>query len=320
MTLVQLLSWPLALLTGALVNLFVQDAKPMPMGRGFLTILATLAAVVCGFLVAVLLRHYPAVQVLTLCLMLGLIYRHVLTSGEHFVIVVGMLLGTTVVPVLARFHPEIANIAVGGILISILVAWLIACVAFALIPAPTEVPPTHHGEAGEIDVNATAATLALVVGSMLTIFLYFGLSNLLVLVYTALFAMSLSAAGSVYMGMDYLKGNLLYGGVGMVLVFEVLVMAPFLPLMIATVFLAIYIFATNYFSHKASAGAWSSGSFGFILLLTAMLGSDKTIASAKVIDRLSQIAIALIYVAFAFALLDFLRRLWRAPSAGPQNG
>jgi hypothetical protein len=317
---IQLVPWPLALLTPALVNLLLQDAKPMPPVKALRTIGAALAGVFSGFLLSLVLSPYPVILILTLGLVLYLIYFFVLTTGEHFIIVVGLLIGVTLIPVLLGFAPELAYIAAGGIMLSIVAAFLIAAVAFALIPPPEKVPQDHHHAATEFDVSGTAANLAVVVGSMLAAFLYLGLTDVLVLVYTALFAMSVSTAGSTQMSLQYLKGNVLYGGLGMIIVFEVLVMAPFLPLMIFLVFLAIYFFAGNIFSHKETAGAWSSGSYGFILLLSGALVSDKVVASAKVFDRVSQMAAAAIYVTFAFAVLEYLRARRVRNKVGAGNG
>ena len=89
----------------------------------------------------------------------------------------------------------------------------------------------------------------------------------------------------------------------------------FLPLAIALFFFAIYIFGFNLFSHKPTAGEWGSGSTAFIILLSGLLASEKVSASVKVVDRLVQIGTAALFVAFAFALLEFLRRLFARSTA-----
>lgn len=317
-TLAQLVNWPVALIAPAAAVAFMQDAKPMTLGKGAVTIIIASLAVVAGFLFSLTASVYPAVMVIGIGLIYYLLYRFVMTTGEHLVIFVGLLVGFTVVPVLVRQLPELAYIAVGGDVVSFLAAWLIATFVFAVMPAPEEIPPDHHGHGdGDFDLNGIAANLALVLCGMLAIFLYFGLTDILILVYTGLFALGVSSAGSTAMSLQYLKGNLLYAGIGMVVVYEILVIAPFLPLMVCLIFLATYILGLNIFAHKPTSGAWSSGCFGFVLLLMGALGPDAVVASAKVFDRLSHMAQAAIYVTFAFALLDWVRSLRASPKPKP---
>ncbi len=311
MMVTQVSPYPLALVAPAITTLLLQDAKPMPLGKGFVTLLATLAGVVAGFAVSLALLQYPAVMVLTLSVMLFLIYRFVMTTGEHFVIVVGLLIGTTIVPVLMRILPELAYLSTLSILFSITLAFATARFFYALMPPPAELPPGHGESTDPSAATGYALTITIVAGSMLAAFLVFGLTDVLVLVYSALFAMSLTSAGSIHMSLEYLKGNIVFGGLATLIVFEILSVASFLPLMVFVFFLAIRTFAMNMFSHKPTAGAWSSGTFGFVILLSGLLASDKVAASDKIFDRVSQMAIAAVYVALAFAVLEYIRQ-WRA--------
>ena len=315
MALTQFAPWPLAMIALALTNLLLHDAKPMPLGKGFVTVVKTIAAVAGGFLISLALVNYPAIMVLTLGLAFYALYIYVMTTGEHFFIVIGMLIGTTVIPIVTRLLPELAYVATLCTALSILVSWLVATLAFALITPPAQVPLSQAQSEDSMDVNGVAATLALVVVSILAIFLYFGISDVLVALYAAIFAMGASSAGSRYMAWSNLKGNLIFGGLATIIVFEFLVIAPFLPLMICILFVAFYIFGFNLFSHKASAGEWDSGSYGFIILLSGLLGSDSVVASAKVVDRVVQIGAAALYVTFAFACLEFVRQWWPSHAA-----
>lgn len=320
LTLTQLFPWPLALITPAVTNLLLQDAKPMPLGKGARTILGCVAILGCGFIISLFLVNYPVVMVLSYGLLIALMFRFVMTTEEHLILFVAMIVGFTGLPVVTRLLPELAVIAMGGAMMCFVAGWVIAMLAFTLMPPLEETPPAHgHGEE-ELDVNGIAATLGVIVCTLLSVFLMFGLTKILVMIYTVLFATTVSTAGSSRMAVSYLKANLLFGGIAAILVFEILVIAPFLPLMIAVVFLTIYVFARYYFSHKPDAAIWSSGSFGFLLLIGGLLSSDKVIASAKVIDRVWQIGLAALYVTFAFAILEFVQRWRRSRSVVPHHG
>jgi hypothetical protein len=317
--LTQIVPWPINFLATVITVILLQDSRPMPLDKGILTILAAIGCIWSGFLLSLALIDYPAVLVLTFTLLLTFMYRRVLSTGVHKLVFIGLLVAMTLMPVFTKLLPELAYGTALSITMSFVIGWLIATMAFALMPPPRQVPPAHsHGDPG--DINAIALNAALVAGTMLAIFLSFGRTDLVMMVYSAIFAMSLSTAGASTMGLSYLRSTLIYGSIATLVLFEILVMAPFLPLAIALFFLVIYVFGFNIFSHNSTAGEWASGCTAFIILLSGLLASDKISASIKVIDRLAQIGSAALFVALAFAVLEFLRRWRLSHSVVPEHG
>ncbi|MBE1282103.1 MAG: DUF2955 domain-containing protein [Rhodobacteraceae bacterium] len=307
-TLTQLHAWPLSFLATVGTLVYLQDAKPMPVLEGIGTALKLFAALAAGFVISVWLGDYPVVLVLTLVSLLALIYRYVLTRGGHLIVIVGLLLGGTLVPMLTTLLPELGFVFIVYAGFSFVLAWFVSMVAFMLIPPPAEVPEAHHSDGFE-DATPAAIQLAIVVGAILTFFLMSGRTDALTLVYSAIFAMTLSTAGSASMGLTYLRANLFYAAVAVLIVFELLTVVPFLPFAVVLFFLVIYIFARGFFGHSPTAGEWSSGAFGFIIILSGMLSSEKITASGKLFDRLVQIGTAAIFVTVAYALFEYFRQV-----------
>ncbi len=313
--LTQVVAWPINFLAVAVTIALLQQARPMPLAKGFMTMLVAAGSIWAGFFLSLALLAFPPVLVLTLSLVIFLVYRAILSTEMNEIILFTLLIATTIIPVLTNLLPELAYVAAHSLTISFFVGWLFATFAFTLIPAPEQTPPTHRtGNPGE--VNVMAINMSLVAGTMLVIFLSFSRTDVLTMLYTALFPLSLSTTGAHAMGLSYLKATLFYGGIATLLVFEILVMAPFLPLAIVLFFAVIYLFGLNTFSHKPTAAEWATGSFAFTILLSGLLASEKVSASVNVLDRLVQIGIAAVFVTFAFAVLEYFRQVWQTRWAG----
>ena len=308
-SLAQVFDWPVSLLAPTATVAFLQDAKAMPFWTGFKTILLAMAGLGGCFLIALALSHYPFVMVLTYGVLFTLLFRFVLTTGQHPIVFVGLLVGCTVIPLLVRFWPELALVATLGAMASFLIAWFVATLTFALMAPPESLPPGHEHDDVQFDLHSVSVILGIILASLLAVFLYFGLTDILVLVYGTLFALSLSTKAVKETFVSYLLANLIIAGLATILVYEALVIAPSFSLMIALVFLVMYVLSLVSFGHSDSAGAFASACFGFILLLSGTLPKEGIMASEKVIDRASQIGMAALYVALVFGVLEFVQRL-----------
>lgn len=306
-TLTQVFLWPVSFLATVATLAYLQDAKPPSLARGFGTVANVFLSASAGFLLTALLGNYPVVLITTLCLLLVAVYRYAMIGGGHIITVIGLLLATTLVPVVTNLQPELGYVFVIALGFSFFVGWFVSAACFALMPAFKDLPP-EHGSGGIGDVTEIAVNIAIVVGPLLAFFLMTGSTNILVVVYSAIFATTLSQAGSSAMGLTYLRANLVFAAVSVLIVFELLTIVPFLPFAIAVFFLSIYIFAKGFFGHGARASEWASGSFGFVIILSGMLSSEKITAIDKLFGRLVQIGAAALYVTLAFALLEYLRQ------------
>jgi hypothetical protein len=95
----------------------------------------------------------------------------------------------------------------------------------------------------------------------------------------------------------------------MLLFYELLVMVPSLPFMIALAFIAILFYGTRIFSGKPSAAAWATGFSGFLILAGGALLADDVVAPMKIIDRVVHIGFSTLYVVFAYLVVDLVKSL-----------
>ncbi len=315
---IQFFPWPLSHIAPVFTALLLQDVMPMSLRAGFRTVGFAAICVVLGFLLALVLSPYLGISVLVFCLIMFRLYLFMLCSGAHLLAVIGVLTGIVLMPVMMRMMPEIAFIAAAGLVLNLTIAFALARVAFLLIPPPSEHAEAHHAAMPMHDAVPVALSMAVVAGPLLAAFLMFGWTDILVLVYGTLIATALGTAGGTSMGLAMVRANLVYGGLGMLIVYEVLVMAPFLPLMVALVFTACFIFGGHIFGRRPTAGAWASGFTGFLLLLGGALASDSVVSGVKILDRAYQILLATLYIAFAYAVIDLVRSFVRRDPRAPE--
>lgn len=257
---VQLIGWPLAHPAPVFSAILLQGAVPLSVRNAFATLSSTILALASGYLIALFLLPYPAVMVLAVCLLLFRFFVYALTSGVNTLALIGMIIGCVVIPVLVNMLPELALIASFGILMDFVVAIFCAWIAFLLIPAPPLVPESdHHGTLASAQTTAIAGSMTMVVAPLLIAFLVLGWNDILALVFAVIFAMGMTSASSAAMGWKSVTANLIFGGVGMLFFYELLVMVPNLPFMIALAFTLFLVYGSRIFSGEPSAALWASG-------------------------------------------------------------
>jgi len=303
----QLMAWPLAHVAPLFTAILLQEAAPQPVRQGLGLMGAAVASITGGLLISLFVLPYPAVMVLVSCLVLFRMFLNASLLGVQLMVFVAMMLGFVLVPVLVRLLPDVAFIAGYGLLTNIAVAILAAWVAFLLIPAPKGSPAPHGDALPYAEAASVAATLTIVVAPLLIGFLAFGWTDILVLIYGVIFAAGMSSETSSKMGGKSVVANLIYGGVGMLLAFELLVIAPNLVFMIVLVFAMCAIYASRIFSGSAMASTWSSGFMGFLILLGGALLADDVVAAATLFNRVAQIFLATAYVVFAYRVIDLIK-------------
>ena len=306
----QLVNWPLAFPAPVFVAILLLDTEPLSVRQGLSVIATAFAAMLGGFLVTFFLLPFPAVMVLTLCLALYRVFIFILGAGAHLLAIVGIVLGFTVIPVVAALLPEIALIAGLGLFADIVIAIPIAWLAFILIPAPPAPPALGHDEIPQEVIVSSAGTLTLVVAPLLAAFLVFGWTKVLVLIYSAIFATALGSVAAGKKGWKSMHANLIYGGVGMLLIYELMVMVPSIPFMIVLIFAVCMLFASRIFGGGPTAALWTSGFFGFLILLGSALPAEGVSTSIKTLDRVWQILLATAYLVFAFRVVDLFKDLF----------
>jgi len=146
-----------------------------------------------------------------------------------------------------------------------------------------------------------------VVAPIALLFLSFKWGLTLALINAAILAQQLSAESGTKAAAGMLAANLL-GGAASVLIYYFLIAAPSLPLLLMLIFAAALLFGEQIYSGKANGKLWASGFTTILLILGGILSPTSDGASAKLADRVWQIGLAALYVAFAYTLLNEIIR------------
>jgi hypothetical protein len=314
-SLTQFARWPLAHIAPFMTAILLQDSGPLSLRQGGFIFKMALISVIGGLLIALFLANFPLVMILVACALLFRLYVYILRSGEHLLAIVAGMIGVILMPYLVMIYPQVGAIGGLALLLNFAVAITGAWIAWYVLPQ-SATPPDGHGV--ELPCYKEAASMAfnmmLLMAPLLAGFLAFGWSSILVLVYSVLFAATYSGKAGFEMGLKMLISNAVYGGVGMLLVYELYVMVPTVPFMIAVAALAVFIFGFRIFEGGSTSPYWTSGLNGFLILLGGALLADGGYSLGRMADRVWQITLAMAYVSFAFAVVDMFRDMFARPT------
>jgi hypothetical protein len=303
----QLAAWPMAQLAPVFVAILLQDAGPLSLRKVLISLAIVYGSLVAGYSVAYALSGYPIILISVFALMVFCFYYVLLRSGAHLLAIIGMLLGTLVMPILVQLLPEVAWVGGFGLLVNFAVAMFIAWISYAIIPARPFQDDDSHATLAHHEAVPIAATIAIVCAPLLIAFLMFGWKDILIMVYAAIFATAMTSAAGIQQGWNSTIANLVFGGLAMLVVYEIVVMVPSAPFMVVLMFLVCVIFGRGIFGGGKWAAMWASGFIGFLILLGGAFLSDGVVTSEKVFSRVIQISLAAAYVAFAYGIVDLVR-------------
>jgi hypothetical protein len=308
LTFTQLVGWPMSHIAPFMTALLLQDAQPMPLQRGWFIFKMALVSALSGLVLALFLANFPLVLVLVACALLFRLYVFILLSGEHMLAVIAAVVGVILMPYLVLIQPEIGAIGGLGILLDFAVALSGAWITWFLLPVAAEPPAACTSEGLSYDMAAAMSmNMMLVMAPLLAAYLAFGWGTVLVLVYSVIFVSTYDRRAGFETGLKMVIANAVYGGLGMLLVYEFCVMMPSLPFMAIAAALAVFVFGLHIFEDGPTSPYWTSGLNGFLIMLGGALLADQGFTLGRMADRIWQIVLATAYVSFVLAVLAMLR-------------
>ena len=300
----QILNWTLAYMAAMFTALLLQAPRPLPLKAGIGFVLVGIVASLVGYALAVFVLPYPGSASLLVILLLANIFYLGATGSSPLVVVFG-LIAVLLLPLLGQTSPHLTNVVAVALVLNIAVAVLMSWLSFMLIPPDPNVAPPEkkQQQATEFDATVAALKMTSVVAPLALLFLSFKWGLVLALINAAILAQQLSAEGGSKAAAGVLAANLL-GGLAAILIYYFLVAAPSLPFLLMLIFAAAMMFGGKIFSGDPKAQLWASGFTTIILILGGILSPTSDGASAKLADRLWQIGLAALYVAFAYSVLN----------------
>jgi hypothetical protein len=304
----QLMGWPMSHIAPFMTAVLLQDSGPLPLRRGGFIFTMALLSILSGLIIALFLAQFPLLLVMVVCALLFRFYMFILRSADHMLAVIAAVIGVILMPYLVLIQPEVGAMGGVGLLLDFAVAIIGGWVTWFLLPVSVAPPEGHHAEPLSYDTAASMALdMMLVLAPLLAAYLAFGWGTVLVLVYSVIFVATYDSKAGFETGLKMIIANGVYGGLGMLLIYELCVMMPSLPFMVVLTALAVFIFGLRIIEAGPTSPYWTSGLNGFLIMLGGALLADQGFTLGRMADRVWQIALATAYVSFALAVLAMLR-------------
>jgi len=307
------IDWQLSYLTPILALSFLAPPARRPDPKRMAGLVGTVAvASIVGVLVSAFLLPYPVAFLLVEGLLLFLLfYRN--ARGAPPLMTTWLMIALIVIPVLALQSMALAIDVAQGLIMGTAAAMGSVWLAYVLIPDPVseEVSTAAGASAPEKPAPPSPEQCAsrawvstVVVFPVAALYLYSGLTSVLVLVFIALLSMQPDVTTGKKAGKALITGNLM-GGIAAIMMFELLVMVPeFSFLLLATLFAGL-LFGGRLFSGAPTAPLFGMA-FSTMLIVVLAATSAYGEADTKAWIRVLQIIAAVVYLVVAHAAVRSL--------------
>jgi len=304
------INWPLSFLVPLLTSIMLAIPMPVPsLKLGLTNMLHTLGAFFIGLLFTLFLLPFQMAYFPMLGLVLFHLY-YLINRGGPFWFVLISLLAVLVLPMLGSTAEGLASGFAAGFILSGWVTVLMVWLAYLLVPDPKGAPALpkkpgaqsgYHPLAAQVALKSTIAILPVVM-----FFIVFDLtSQLLVMVFAAIFTLSPEVSKGRAAGTASLKSTLI-GGTLALFFYNLIVAVPQYHFFIILVFLVALFIGRNIFSGKASAVYYGAAFPAFYVLINSNLAAGSEFTSAFFL-RVLFIFLATVYVVLSLMVLE---RFW----------
>ncbi len=300
-----LLNYDLAYLTSVLsLGYLAPGAKPLSLkqGGGFILILTLLTGLAVVF--TELFLDYAMVFIPLLLLSLMWLYY---TDKIPMMVKLFALVSMVIIPFVSIDSSAIGSYVAAKLTFNAFMAIVLSQLVFKVFPLceadiPFEKKKQEMQKQSEDERFKYAVKIIVILTPILLLFYMFKLSSsVLVLTFVAILTIS-PALAKPKVGLVMILANIL-GGIFGIIGYKLLVIVPNFTFMILVALCIGLFFGSRLFSDSKYAGIFGSGFSTFLLILGSVTSSDDE-AGAKVWARVIQIAIAVSYVVFAFAVVN----------------
>lgn len=300
-----LLNYDLAYLTSVLsLGYIAPGAKPLTLkqGAGFVLILTVLTGLAVLF--TELFLDYAMVFMPLLLLSLLWLYY---TDKIPMMVKLFALVSMVIIPFVSIDSNAIGSYVAARLIFNAFMAIVLSQLVFKVFPLckadiPFEKKKQEAQKQTEDERFKYAVKIIVILTPILLLFYMFKLSSsVLVLTFVAILTIS-PALAKPKVGLVMILANIL-GGVFGIIAYKLLVVVPSFTFMILVALCIGLFFGSRLFSDNKYAGIFGSGFSTFLLILGSVTSSDDE-AGGKVWTRVIQIAMAVSYVVFAFAVVN----------------
>ncbi|MDV7145381.1 DUF2955 domain-containing protein [Tropicimonas sp. TH_r6] len=312
------LQWPFAFLAAIFAGLFLQGDQAPRLKASVTLIAMGLVSLMAGLLLFSALEPYPAVFLVAQLVLLVWAFS-LSVSGKPVLMVLLALMGVLLMPYLVGLSHTVALQLAVWMPLNMALAFLVCAGAFALLPTESgSVLPGAAAPAAAFDPERRLVRMTLVAAPFTLAFQLSSSGAVLTLLFVAILAQQLAA--STRAGPAVARGMLLAnltGGATAVLAYELVVINTHFGFMAVVTLVICLIMAQWFVSGRPDAALAGSALTTFIILFGGSMAPFGGDVEVKMLDRLVQVAAALIWVLGAFLALDAFLPEREPVSRGP---
>ncbi|MGF1735416.1 DUF2955 domain-containing protein [Photobacterium satsumensis] len=306
----QLIHWKFGYICPLMTVILLQDSKAQTFKQILNTQLWVTLLLFSQSFIFLFLSPYPLVFLVYVCLALFWFYRWALESGVHILAIAAGVISLTAIPVVVTIDPITAWKSANGLWVNFLVAMCLSKLSFWFLPPKYQGGLDnslghHHGPQG--DITAVALTMAVTMMPLVAFVITFSITDLLIPIFAAFFAMELSSVGAYREGRAGVLANMFFAGIGSVIFYELIVMFPH-PVFLGLFAMCFVLFwGGKIFRMTKTSLFWSSGLNGFLVLIGGAMYYEDSDVGISLLKRVVQILLAGVYVWIAFKVMDMCR-------------
>ncbi len=299
-----LIGWQLSTICTVFVVLFLQAPAPAPVPAIKMLTMQGIVFLSASWVISGLLEPYPVVFLGALALAVATCF-YWSTRGAGMLSVVLALMAALMLPTLVITSQQLALILVIWVPVNLFLAWLWTVFMFKLFP-PGTMPAGGAAKPGPPpNPERLVWRMSLVTIPFAIYFYLAGSAALVTLLFVAILSQQLAAATAagptVAKGM--LKANVI-GGIAAIFAYNMTIIAPLMLVALLAFGVVALLLAGWLVSDRADASLAGSALSTSVILFGGSIAPFGDDADVKMIDRLSQIGTALVFVLIAYIVVD----------------
>lgn len=304
-------NWPLSFLIVLLVHSFLLGPKPsFKTGIGFITVIVI--AVLAGIVLSNFLLGQKYIYLTVIAVVLLNLYYADQQSLSP-VLKMFLIIFVLIIPLLSlqtvRLGSLVGATFIFAAVVSMIVVWLVYAI-FPDLEIKGQIIPEKVQDMSSLPTSnerfVTAIKSVIVVFPLVVLFYFFSWQNsALILIYVGMYSSIPGFAKDFSKGKGVLFGCIT-GGIIAFLLYELVVMVPMYSFLILLFFAVSLLIGNEILTEGRYAELIKAGFSTVIIIFGSAVSLDEVDAGGKIISRVIQISIVVIYMVLAFGLIEKL--------------
>ncbi|MGB0899673.1 MAG: DUF2955 domain-containing protein [Psychrobium sp.] len=319
-TLAMLIAWPMAYLSTIATCILLASRKNITVVMALaVTVVVAMLVNVCYWLFN-WLGNFPLTMLLGLFIGCYVSFYRAANGGSKIITLIAVF-AIIMIPTSYNISPDLSWVVSKWLIINTLIGFMVTTLTILVVPIDPNLSQTPDNiSLGSLQAHKRALELSLAVLPVIGFFWLTNSTDVLLLVFTTLFVHRLVESPSLrfQVTLGYLLANIAGGAVA-VMAYELLVMSPNLPFMLALFLTCFTLLTLKAFSDEKQTVLAFTAVNSFVALMGATLLFNTSDSEVAYLDRLLQIGTIGGYLIIFFALYEWFTRQMRRFRRVPQS-